>query len=136
MAKLLVIDDDPCCSAVLERALAAAGHEVVTQPNGARILAIIAAEPFDAILIDLYMPECDGIETIGLLRRVLPHTPIIGMAGSLGAEDDPCSRAMVLFGAVAVVEKPIDPERLLAALDAALFEAALLAKEERAPQRV
>jgi DNA-binding NtrC family response regulator len=134
VAKVLVIDDDLAYREYLERVLTHAGHVVETEANGARILRIVAAERFDAIITDLYMPECDGIETIGRLRSVLPNIPIIGMTGSTGAEDDPCSRAMRMFGAVAVLEKPLDRERLLAVLDKAIAEASD-AREKRPVRR-
>ncbi|HZS84425.1 MAG TPA: response regulator [Stellaceae bacterium] len=124
MAKLLVIDDDRAYREYLDRVLTRAGHSVTTAANGARIVQIAKEASFDAVLTDLYMPECDGIETIARLRAVLPHLPIIGMTGNAGAVDDPCSRAMRLFGAVAVLEKPLDRQRLLATIEGAIAAAA------------
>lgn len=141
MAKLLVIDDDLAYREYLERVLTSAGHAVRTRPNGTRILQILAGERFDAILTDLYMPECDGIETTARLRAALPDIPIIGMTGNPGAEDDPCCRAMRLFGAGAMLEKPLDRQKLLATIEGALAAARAerrrrltVIREDRSPQ--
>jgi CheY-like chemotaxis protein len=96
----------------------------VCLPNGLRIRTALGEQPVDAVLTALYMPECDGIETIATLRSMWPALPIIGMTVNAGVAEDPCSRAMRLFGAVAVIEKPIDREALLALLDGVLAEAA------------
>ena len=90
-------------------------------PNGASLQALVEKHDFDAVLTDLYMPEADGIETIRMLRRLVPGLPILGMtAGIRSAYGDVTVRAMKLFGAKGVLFKPVDPHELLTAVEAAL----------------
>ncbi len=138
MAKLLIIDDDRAYREYLERVLTRAGHEVTCLSNGLRIRAAVGEQQFDAALTDLYMPECDGIEVIAALRSLMPAIPVIGMTANVGVAEDPCSRAMRLFGAVGVIQKPIDREALLALLDGVLAEAAAVraGRRQRPPAQV
>jgi DNA-binding NtrC family response regulator len=126
MARLLIIDDDRACRESLARVLADAGHSVTLLSNGARVLESFAAEEFDAVLTDIYMPECDGIETAARLHSVQPHIPIIAMMGDAGTANDPVRHAMQMFGAVAILEKPLDTGRLLSTI-----ESAIAARESR-----
>jgi len=122
--KVLVIDDDRGYRDYLTRLLNDAGYAVTTATNGSRVEAIVTADHFDAVVTDLYMPEADGIETIGRIRQRLPHIPIIGLCGDGGGTDDPCSRAMLTLGALAVFEKPLDGRRLLETLADAIAHGA------------
>ena len=124
MAKLLIIDDDRAYREYLERVLSQAGHEVVCLSNGLGLRTAVGKQPFDAVLTALYMPECDGLETIATLRGLTPAIPVIGMAANAGGAEDPCSHAMRLLGAVAVIDKPIDRDALLALLDGVLADGA------------
>jgi DNA-binding NtrC family response regulator len=121
--KILVIDDDDRVRQCLTALLSEAGYTVVTEPNGARVEALVEGGGFDAVVTDLYMPEADGIETIGRVRRRAPELPIIGLVGEGNGDDDPCSRAMKMFGAIDVFTKPVDRDRLLTTLARAILEA-------------
>jgi DNA-binding NtrC family response regulator len=121
--KILVIDDDDRVRQCLTRLLSDAGYSVVTEPNGARVEALVDGGAFDAVVTDLYMPETDGIETIGRVRRRAPDLPIIGLAGEATGVEDPLGRAMKLFGAVDVFTKPVDRDRLLTTLARAISQA-------------
>lgn len=67
---VLVVEDDPATSELMERVLARAGWAVSTAPNGKRALASLAESTPEAILLDLMMPEMDGFEFLDELRRV------------------------------------------------------------------
>jgi CheY-like chemotaxis protein len=115
MARILVIDDKYEVRAVVERMLQSAGHEVVQAGGGREGVEKYRADPTDLIIIDLYMPELDGFETILVLRREFPDVKIIAMSGNTAAS------AMLTvaqrLGSVAVLEKPFTMQQLLEAVE-------------------
>jgi CheY-like chemotaxis protein len=118
MPKVLVIDDDESFRAYLTTLLARNDYEVRSLSSGRALAETIAAEPFDVIVTDLFMPEVDGIEILRTVRQLAPGVPVIGLTGrgSSTAVHDVCMRAMLMLGAVAVLLKPIEGEVLLDAL--------------------
>jgi len=119
MARILTIDDNDDYRDYLVAMLERAGHAVSARPNGTGLEGLVQKQAFDVVLTDLYMPEADGIETIRMLRRLLPGLPVLGMTGGMrGGHSDVTVRSMKLFGAKAVFVKPIEPSALLAAIDA------------------
>jgi CheY-like chemotaxis protein len=124
LARILVVDDDPAVQATVRLLLERAGHSVVAAPDGRAGLAAFEAERFDLLLLDIFMPAMDGLETMRTIHRREPAMPIIVMSGrSLvvdpGAEPDFLAMATKL-GAVRSLPKPFKPERLLATVDACL----------------
>jgi two-component system response regulator HydG len=116
MPRVLVIDDDESYSAVLTTLLTRGGYEVRALRNGRALASAIAAEPFDAIITGVYMPEIDGIEVLRSVKR------LIAVAGGRfsGGMDESVHRAMTVLGAAAVLTKPVDGESLLSVLRDAL----------------
>jgi len=68
MATVLVIDDVPVFRDVVQHALAAAGHVVLTANNGAEGLKRLESDKVDLVLLDLAMPEMDGVSFLRRLR--------------------------------------------------------------------
>ncbi|VFQ44001.1 ATP-binding protein [Desulfoluna butyratoxydans] len=98
------------------------GHGAVSVSNGQEVLKALAERPFDLILMDVHMPEMDGLEATRRIRDgasgKAPRTiPIIGLTASAGKQD-----VMECLGAGMdeVVTKPIDFTRLFAAIEATL----------------
>lgn len=118
MSRILIIDDEPQALLVLEKMLQSAGHEVVLASGGREGLKRYREAPTDLIMIDLFMPELDGLETIVAFRREFPDVKIIAVSGNMVAE------AMLSvarrLGSVAVLEKPFTTEQLLAAIERTL----------------
>lgn len=122
MARVLAIDDDGAVCATVRAILERAGHQVVTAQDGRRGLKILETEPFDLLLIDVFMPEMDGLETIGVLRRSKPKLPIIVMSGAAverAGTPDYLSFGTKL-GAVESLRKPFKPATLVEAVDRCL----------------
>jgi signal transduction histidine kinase/DNA-binding response OmpR family regulator len=97
------------------------GHEVRCAENGREALALLRAEPFDLVLMDLQMPEMDGLEATAALReqekQTGRHMPVIAMtADAMNEVQGQCLRA----GMDRYVSKPIRPELLLEAIRAVL----------------
>lgn len=113
MARILVIDDDPDIRALLETALQVDGHDVVLAADGHDGLARQRAEPSDLAIVDIFMPDKEGIETIIELRQEFPRLPIIAISGG-GRTGNTSFLAQALhLGATRAVAKPFDYRVLL-----------------------
>ncbi|GAB5602731.1 hypothetical protein FJNA_12560 [Thermus sp. FJN-A] len=115
MARLLVVDDDPRIRRLLEVVLSGAGHEVVLAESAKAALAYLRRETPDLILLDIMMPDMDGLTLLGRIRAVrrLSRVPVIMFTGG-GRELEGPSRAL---GADLFLEKPISGRRLKEAVE-------------------
>lgn len=102
---ILITDDDPGIRTLLTEILTERGHQVQQSEDGAKGLMLCAKHRFDLAIVDIFMPNVDGLEMIRELRKRQPALPIIAMSGvkhaiewSLPAAED--------FGAVIALEKP------------------------------
>jgi two-component system, sensor histidine kinase and response regulator len=116
---LLVVDDDAANRDVLSRRLNRQGHDVRTASNGSDALALMSDTAFDAVLLDIMMPDMDGYE---VLRRMkadarLQHIPVI-MISAL-SELQSVVRC-IEAGAEDYLTKPFDPTLLKARIGASL----------------
>jgi diguanylate cyclase (GGDEF)-like protein len=89
MTTLLVVDDEVMNRDVLQRRLARVGYRVLTAESGASALEIVAAQRVDLVLLDVGMPEMDGIETLRKLRqsRSVSELPVIMVTARDSSED-------------------------------------------------
>ena len=118
MARIIVIDDDADTRAMLEHILKAAGHEVSLAADGREGVERYCASPADLVITDLYMPNQEGLETIGELRRRFPEVAIIAMSGKAAALT--MLSIAQKFGAIGILHKPFLTEELIAAVGKAL----------------
>ncbi len=81
MARILVIDDDDQVRGMLRQMLERAGYEVIEAPDGEEGMRLYREAPSDLVIMDLIMPEKEGIETIMELRQRKPGLKIIAMSG-------------------------------------------------------
>ena len=113
--RVLLAEDNLLNQQVATEILAEAGVAVVVADNGRVALAVAQAESFDAILMDMQMPEMDGVEASCALLA-LPdwhRIPIIAMtANAMNADRQRCLQA----GMVDFVAKPVEPEHLFKTL--------------------
>jgi DNA-binding NtrC family response regulator len=129
VANVLVIDDDPAVRATMDIVLKRDRHEVVLAENGRKGLQYLQARQFDLLIVDLFMPDMDGLEIIGHVQKSRPGMPIIVISGHYagsGPAPDFLHMATKL-GAVSSLQKPFRPAELLAAV------AKSLAQPGRAP---
>ena len=77
MAKVLVVDDDPAVQLMIKLVLERAGHGVVVVGDGRKGLAEFESEEFDLLLLDIFMPGMDGLETMPMARQARAVLPII-----------------------------------------------------------
>ena len=115
-AHLLVVDDDPHIRQVLRYALSKAGFGVDEAADGAAALRLAERTEFDLIVLDILMPELDGIEVCNALRRT-SEVPIV----FLSSKDEEIDRILGLeLGADDYITKPFSPRELVARVRAVL----------------
>jgi len=81
MATILVVDDDRQICALLKQVLEEQGYTVESALNGTEGISRYRSHPADLIILDILMPEKEGLETILDLRREFPKVKIIAMSG-------------------------------------------------------
>jgi DNA-binding response OmpR family regulator len=114
--RILLIEDDSRLAGMVAEYLGKAGFHVIHAENGARGLALHGREPVDAVILDLMLPDADGLEICRQLRA-RSDGPIL----MLTARGDPMDRVVGLeMGADDYLPKPFEPRELLARLRAIL----------------
>ncbi len=82
MATILVVDDDPQVCDVLRQVLQEEGHDVHSASNGIEGLGLYRQHQPKLVLLDILMPEKEGLETILDLRREFPDATVIAMSAA------------------------------------------------------
>ncbi len=117
--KILLIEDDPRLAAMVTEYLDAAGYSVTHAANGTDGLNAHSKYPFDALILDLMLPDMDGLDICRKIRND-SSTPIL----MLTARGDAMDRVVGLeLGADDYLPKPFEPRELLARLNAVLRRA-------------
>src|SRR6266540_690491 len=76
-----IADDDAGVRSVLARHLASAGYEVLEASDGRGCLDVLRTTPVDLVILDIYMPDVDGIAVIAQAQRELAHVRILAISG-------------------------------------------------------
>ncbi len=111
--KVLLTDDDDMVREMLADALTTAGLQVVEACNGVECLAELSKQPVDVIVIDIIMPEKEGIETIMEIRKTHPQQKIIAISGGGRIRNDDFLLLAQKIGADATFRKPFDPAMIV-----------------------
>jgi len=114
--KVLVIDDEPPIRKLLRMGLSTQGYEVLEAPNGKAALELLAKKP-DLVILDLGLPDIDGLELLRRIRKLQGSLPIV----VLSSRGDEAGKVAALdLGADDYVTKPFGMDELLARMRAAL----------------
>jgi two-component system KDP operon response regulator KdpE len=114
--KVLIVDDEPPIRKLLRMGLTAQGYEILDAPNGKTALELLKNKP-DLVILDLGLPDIQGLELLTLIRARIEAVPIIVLSsrGDEAGKVDALDR-----GADDYVTKPFGMEELLARMRAAL----------------
>lgn len=115
MAQILIIDDDERIRWLFRQMLEPQGYQVAEAPDGKVGVDLYRKEPADLVVVDLLMPEKEGLETIMDLRRIDRQVKIIAISEGLLAGVDFLPVAKKL-GAQHTFQKPFNLEEMQAAI--------------------
>jgi DNA-binding response OmpR family regulator len=120
-ARILVVDANASVRRALAEPLARAGHEVIQAADGSEATRVWHTMEVDLVILDPFMPDKDGIETMVELRAFAPGIPTIVMTGGSadGSQIDMLN-AVELLGASLTIEKPFTLTEMLEAVRKAL----------------
>ena len=120
---VLLADDDPNLRGIARKALIRDGHQVTEAGDGAEALRLARENPPDLIVLDLIMPELDGLEVLSFIRSepATAHVPVL-LFTSLGGET--LIRSGFEMGATDYLTKPFTMPQLTARVRACLARAA------------
>lgn len=111
--RILLVEDSFISREVALDYLERMGADVTGAANGKEAETLAATGEFDAVLMDLHMPEMDGFEAARKITKLLPGLPVIAMTAAVMPRDrEKCSEA----GMVDFIAKPFEPEELLTVL--------------------
>jgi DNA-binding response OmpR family regulator len=104
-AKVLIVDDEKDFLDIMAERLRARGMAVSTATSAENALKMVLKKDYDAVIMDLMMPEMDGFKALKLFKETRPDVPIILLTANVPEEK--CIEAIKL-GAMDVIEKPAD----------------------------
>jgi CheY-like chemotaxis protein len=102
MVKILVIDDEPSIRSLLDTLLRRKGYDVVLADSGRKGLELFRREHPDVIVLDLKMPEMDGLTVLRQIHSLDPKKPVIILTGAGNTEAEQQVRAL---GVTEYIEK-------------------------------
>jgi CheY-like chemotaxis protein len=120
--RILLAEDNPVNQAVATRLLQKLGHSFTVAHNGKEALSLLSTDLFDLLLIDIQMPEMDGLTATRMIREkersTQDHLPIVAMtAHAMSGDRELCIQA----GMDGYISKPINLQRLEDAITGAMW---------------
>jgi CheY-like chemotaxis protein len=110
---ILIVEDDPPTQMLLETLVQRYGYESTSAPDGAVAIELLGRRDFDAVILDLMMPQVGGAEVIDFLARQGNRVPVILCTAAGPARTSDFDERVVR----AVVRKPFDIELLMATVE-------------------
>jgi CheY-like chemotaxis protein len=124
MTLVLVIDDDPSVRTVVRTWLERRGMDVLVADSGPAGIEHLDTFAVDLAIVDIFMPDMDGLQIIRRFSRATPRVPVIAMSGLLPRGRHPNAPDFLSMagrlGAAFCLRKPCPPDRLIAAIAACL----------------
>jgi DNA-binding response OmpR family regulator len=127
MRRILVVDDDPHIGRAIRAWLKRYGFRVSIADGGSNGLAALDDSTFDLMIVDIFMPNMRGFESIRVFHDRAPAVPLIAISGYAFSGTEPPSadflQMAIRLGATRCLRKPFRPTTLLAVIDECLSEA-------------
>lgn len=120
--RILVTDDDELICHFFTTLLTAEGYQVTQALTGEEALIRLQEQPYDLLLVDVWMPGMSGLDVVRAVRPQYPDLPVVVMSGSASIET---TIEAIHQGAFDYVSKPVNPEELLETVSRALAQRAL-----------
>ena len=114
---ILIVDDEPSIVQSLSGILSDEGFEVMTAENGYEALKQIESESPDLVLLDIWMPGIDGVETLKLIKKASPFLQVIIITGHGNIET---AVTATKLGAFDLLEKPLSIDKVIVSINNAL----------------
>lgn len=125
--KILLVDDEQDFLETLSQRITMRGIDVSATTSAKEAIAKVAAESYDAIILDLQMPEMDGLEVLRTIKKLKPDMQIIVLTGHATVKK--AIEAMKL-GALDLIEKPADLETIMEKIKKAHVKKLILVEKE------
>lgn len=126
MPRILVVDDDPLICTGIRAWLERRDFEVVVAYGAESGLGALDDSAIDLMIVDIFMPQMRGFESIRLFRQRAPTVPLIAISGYVFAEQRAPApdflRMALELGATRCLRKPFTPAQLFAVITACLLE--------------
>ena len=113
MASILIVDDEDQIRGLLRQAFEGAGYEVAEAQDGQEAMAQYRQSPTDLVILDILMPEKEGLETIIDLRREFPAIKIVAISGGSERAHVNLLDLAKRLGARDAVKKPFEVHSLV-----------------------
>jgi DNA-binding response OmpR family regulator len=124
MRRILIVDDDPHIRQAMRAWLDHHGFRVSVADGGINGLAALDGSAFDLMIVDVFMPNMRGFESIRIFHRRAPTVPLIAISGyAFSATEPDFLRMAARLGAARCMRKPFKPATLLTVIDECLSEA-------------
>ncbi len=118
MPRILIIDDDSAVRATVRHLLERAGYEIIEAADGREGSRML--DGVDLVITDLLMPEVDGVDLLGMIRRQGLTLPVIAMSGGGKVDSKSYLDVARALGAFATIAKPFELDHLLSTVRDAL----------------
>ena len=117
LPSVLVVDDEPSIVQSLSGLLSDEGYKVSTAVDGYAALKVVDSDSPDLVLLDIWMPGMDGIETLKEIKKYHPHTQVIIITGHGNVET---AVKATKLGAFDLIEKPLSIDKIILTINNAL----------------
>jgi DNA-binding NtrC family response regulator len=118
MPRILIIDDDVAVRTTVRHLLERAGYQIVEAGDGREGSRML--DGVDLVITDLLMPEVDGVDLLGMIRREGLTVPVIAMSGGGKVDSKSYLDVAKALGAFATIAKPFELDHLLSTVRDAL----------------
>jgi CheY-like chemotaxis protein len=111
--RILIVDDEYSVQVLFERVLSDVGYYVTLVGTGRHAMTQVCDREFDVVIVDLSLPDRDGLEVIRQIRSECPRVPILAVSGFMVGD---MKKDAIGAGATETLPKPASPRRLLEAV--------------------